>query len=67
MPRSDDEPTVTCDTCGRRAVVEPTGRGFPPDVAKNKLRKACRNSGCNGEPQYRAGFLIGPRASGQTR
>jgi len=56
------EPTVTCDKCGRRAVVQQTGRGFPPDVAKNKLRKACRLAGCDGEPQYRAGVRIaGPR------
>jgi hypothetical protein len=59
------EPTVTCDQCGRRAVVQPTGRDFPPDVARNKLRKACRNAGCNGEPQYRAGLLIDTRPGGQ--
>jgi hypothetical protein len=52
------EPTVTCDKCGRRAVVQPYVRGFPPDVARNKLRKACRSAGCDGEPQYRAGVQL---------
>ena len=50
------EPRVTCDKCGRRAVVVQTGRGFPPDVARRKLRKLCRAAGCDGEPQYRAGI-----------
>jgi len=60
------EPTVTCDQCGRRIVVVQSGRGFPPDIAKRKLRKACRTDGCQGEPQYRAGILIGPRPGGQS-
>jgi len=61
------EPTVTCDKCGRQQVVHPDGRGFPPDIAKRKLRKACRANGCDGEPQYRAGLLIGQRPRGMTR
>jgi hypothetical protein len=52
------DPTVTCDKCGRRAVVVPDGRGFPPDIAKRKLRKQCRAAGCDGEPQYRAGIML---------
>jgi len=58
------EPTVTCDKCGRQAVVSPYVRGFPPDVAKRKLRKLCRADGCDGEPQYMAGLLLGPRPGG---
>jgi hypothetical protein len=53
------EPTVTCDACGDRQTVVPDGRGFPPDIAKNKLRKRCRAKGCAGEPQYRAGISPG--------
>jgi hypothetical protein len=56
--KPNPDPTVTCDKCGRQLVVQPTGRGFPPDVARNKLRKACRANGCSGEPQYRAGMAL---------
>jgi hypothetical protein len=59
------EPMVTCDQCGDHAVVVPSGRGFPPDIARNKLRKACRAKGCEGEPQYRAGVQFGSRPHGQ--
>ena len=58
------EPTVTCGKCGRQRIVVPDGRGFPPDIAKRKLRKECRADGCDGEPQYRAGLLVGPRPRG---
>jgi hypothetical protein len=50
------EPAVTCDRCGAHLVVVPDGRGFPPDIAKRKLRRQCRANGCSGEPQYRAGI-----------
>jgi hypothetical protein len=59
------EPTVTCGLCSRQLAVRPTGRGFPPDVAKRKLKKACNANGCPCEPAYRAGVLIGPRPTGQ--
>lgn len=58
-------PTVTCDQCGRKAQVVPDGRGFPPDIAKSKLRRLCRADGCQGEPEYRAGFVPGSRPRGQ--
>jgi len=58
------EPTVTCDQCGRQLIVQPDGRGFPPDTAKRELRKQCRDNGCDGEPQYRAGLQIGKRPRG---
>jgi hypothetical protein len=50
------EPAVTCDQCGDHLIVVPDGRGFPPDIAKRKLRKQCRAKGCDGEPQYMAGI-----------
>ena len=50
------EPIVTCDKCSAHLVVVPDGRGFPPDIAKRKLRKQCRAKGCAGEPQYQAGL-----------
>ena len=37
------QPTQTCLLCGRQVVVTPDGRGFPPDIAKRKLRKACKS------------------------
>jgi hypothetical protein len=58
------EPTYSCGLCGRSMVVKPDGRGFPPDITKRKLVKACRANGCACEPVYRAGLTIGPRARG---
>lgn len=55
------EPTQTCLRCGRVEIVRPDGRGFPPDIAKRKLRKACKENGCPCEPQYRAGLSFGGR------
>lgn len=52
-------PTVTCQLCGRSRIVTPDGRGFPPDIAKRKLRRECAANGCACDPQYRAG--IDPR------
>lgn len=52
------EPTVTCELCGRRQVVRPDGRGFPPDIAKRKLKKICMANGCASRPAYRAGFVL---------
>jgi hypothetical protein len=52
------EPTVTCRLCKRRQVVNPDGRGFPPDIAKRKLRKVCQAAGCPCEPIYRAGVRL---------
>jgi hypothetical protein len=55
---TSSEPTVTCQLCGRSEVVKPDGRGFPPDIAKRKLRKRCCAWGCTSDPQYRAGVSI---------
>lgn len=55
------EPTQTCTACGRVVVVQQTGRGFPPDVAKRKLAKLCAADGHESRPQYRAGVAFSPR------
>jgi len=56
MQGSVSQPTVTCQLCQRSLVVTPDGRGFPPDIAKRKLRKLCQAAGCDSKPQYRAGL-----------
>lgn len=52
------QPTQTCQACGRVVVVKPDGRGFPPDIAKRKLIKACMAAGCTGYPKYQAGIQL---------
>lgn len=49
------DPTQTCAKCGRTVTVTQDGRGFPPDIAKRRLIKACKANGCTCEPVYRAG------------
>lgn len=49
------EPTQTCQVCGDVEVVRPDGRGFPPDIAKRRLAKRCREAGHKCEPKYLAG------------
>ena len=50
------EPTQTCRVCGDVEVVRMDGRGFPPDIAKRKLAKRCREAGHRCDPQYLAGL-----------
>ena len=52
-------PQQTCQNCGRVVQVVPDGRGFPPDIAKNKLKKICKAHGCVSNPKYTADFIIG--------
>lgn len=52
--------TQTCQECGAVEVVRPDGRGFPPDIAKRRLAKRCRQAGHVSRPTYRAGLLTGP-------
>lgn len=59
-------PTQTCRLCGRVEVVRQDGRGFPPDIAKRRLKKACSEAGCPSEPQYLAGFAFGGPTAEQT-
>jgi hypothetical protein len=50
-------PTYTCNDCGRVVVVRMDGRGFPPDIAKRKLKKMCKDDGCPcSDPKYLAGI-----------
>lgn len=57
-------PTQTCLVCGAVEPVRADGRGFPPAIAARRLAKRCRAVGHTSEPQYRAGFTIGPRPTG---
>lgn len=50
------QPTQTCTTCGATAVVRQDRRGFPPDIAKRRLAKACKAAGHECTPVYRAGI-----------
>lgn len=51
-------PTQTCRTCQRAVPVVPDGRGFPPDIAKRKLAKACKADGHKSDPVYTAGLSL---------
>lgn len=59
------QPVQRCGFCGRIEVVRPDGRGFPPDIAKRRLVKACGAAGCPCFPEYRAGFGISGPITGQ--
>lgn len=59
------EPTYACRLCGWTVTVRPDGRGFPPDIAKRKLKRLCKADGCECEPTYQAGFIAGPRVPAQ--
>lgn len=50
------EPTQTCQVCGDVEYVVPDGRGFPPDIAKRRLAKRCKENGHTCIPQYQAGI-----------
>lgn len=52
------EPLQTCRVCGKSEVVRMDGRGFPPDIAKRRLAKRCKESGHRSDPQYTAGFAF---------
>jgi hypothetical protein len=60
------QPTQTCLLCGRVEVVRMDGRGFPPDIAKRRLRKRCAEAGCPCDPKYLAGFAFGGPIRGMT-
>lgn len=50
------DPVQWCALCGGAVDVHPDGRGLPPRIAENKLRKACAARGCPCEPHYQAGI-----------
>lgn len=58
-------PVQTCQLCGRTVAVTPDGRGFPPDIAKRKLKRLCSLSNCASDPKYTAGFAFGGHITGQ--
>ncbi len=58
-------PVQICQLCGRSIAVVPDGRGFPPDIAKRKLKRLCSLSNCRSEPKYTAGFSFGGPITGQ--
>ena len=52
------EPTMSCAVCGSTEVVRPSGRGYPPDIARRRLIKRCKNISHTCEPVYQAGFAL---------
>lgn len=54
------EPRQTCQICDRYVVAVPSSTGFPPDIAKEKLRNLCLADGHESDPQYTAGFQLAP-------
>lgn len=53
------EPNQRCEECGRVEIVRMDGRGFPPDIAKRRLAKACKKAGHVSRPIYTAGIGVG--------
>jgi hypothetical protein len=54
----------TCKLCNRVVEVVPDGRGFPPKIAENKLRRWCKANGCKCDPQYTPTIRFGPPIQG---
>lgn len=50
------EPSYTCKVCSRFVWVDRYARGFPPDAAKRKLMKLCKEDGHKADPSYLAGM-----------
>lgn len=50
------EPTVLCEECLMSVIVDYTMGEFPPDVAKKKLIKICKEKGHQAEPKYIPGL-----------
>lgn len=49
------EPEVICEECLVSVLVDYTMGEFPPDVAKKKLLKICKEKGHISKPKYKAG------------
>lgn len=58
-------PTQSCIVCGDTETVRPDGRGFPPQIARNRLAKRCKDKGHRCQSVYRAGVTIAPSPRGQ--
>lgn len=52
------EPTITCVLCGNVEVVHLTGRGYPPEMARKRLKARCKADGCPCQAQYLAGVRL---------
>jgi len=59
------EPQVLCEECLVSVLVDYSMGEFPPDVAKKKLLKICREKGHDSKPKYIAGFIMERRIEGQ--
>jgi len=59
-------PTQTCQLCGMVEVVRQDGRGFPPDIAKRRLKRRCNESGCTSQPTYLVGMSLRPAVGAQS-
>ena len=51
-------PRQVCEICGDIEYVKFSGRGFPPDAAKRRLARRCKEAGHRCEAQYYAGVLL---------
>jgi hypothetical protein len=51
-------PRQVCEVCGAIEYVKFSGRGFPPDAAKRRLKLRCTAAGHRSKPQYYAGALL---------
>ena len=50
--------TMECLICRTVVEVVPDGRGFPPGIAKRKLKRSCGNRGCPCVPKYRPTVVL---------
>lgn len=60
------EPYYTCEICGRIDIVRQGDGEFPPDRSKRRLQRRCATFGCECDPIYTAGVMVGPQPSGQS-
>lgn len=59
------EPTVLCEECLMSVIVDYNMGEFPPDVAKKKLIKMCKEKGHVAKPKYTPGVERLGRYEGQ--
>ena len=59
------EPKMLCEECLVSVIVDYAMGEFPPDLARKKLIKMCKEKGHVSKPKYRAGREILGRYEGQ--
>lgn len=59
------EPTVLCEECLMSVIVDYNMGEFPPDLAREKLLKICKEKGHISKPKYTAGLEKRGRIEGQ--